>query len=234
MQDQLHVHDLLPAYALDCLDAEEASQVAEHLAVCTECRADLLAYEGVAAQLALGVPDNPPPPGLKEQILGRIGTQRVAPARRDTRSWKQRSAPAWGLATLVLLVAIVGSNLWWWQRSERSRAGVGPGYMQVVALHGTDRAPEATGTLLITADGEYGTLIVDGLPATSSDLGYQLWLIRDGQRLSGGVLSVNAEGYGVLEVMSPEPLSSYSAFGVTIEPLSGSPGPTGDRVLEGS
>ena len=58
-------------------------------------------------------------------------------------------------------------------------------------------------------------------------------IIRDGQRASGGVFAVNDEGYGVLEVSSPDPLASYSAFGVTIEPEGGSPGPTGDKVLDG-
>ena len=54
MQDQVHVYELLPAYALHCLDAEEASRVAEHLASCAECRAELLAYQTVAGRLALG------------------------------------------------------------------------------------------------------------------------------------------------------------------------------------
>ena len=139
---------------------------------------------------------------------------------------------AWGLVALVLLVALVASNLWWWLRS--GSPAVGPAGMQVVAMTGTERAPNATGTLLITTDGEYGTLIVDGMPALAPGLGYQLWLIRDGQRTNGGVFAVNDEGYGVLEIFSPEPLGSYSAFGVTIEPEGGSPGPTGDKVLDGS
>jgi anti-sigma-K factor RskA len=58
-----------------------------------------------------------------------------------------------------------------------------------------------------------------------------LWLIQDGQRTSGGVFSVSDEGYGSLWISSPEPLATYSAFGITIEPAGGSPGPTGDKVL---
>ncbi|HSJ52112.1 MAG TPA: anti-sigma factor [Anaerolineae bacterium] len=237
MQDQTHVHDSLPAYALHCLDAEEALRVAEHLARCAECRAALLAYEAVVDRLALGAPDATPPARLKGQIMERIQPPQVAqraPARREGRPWWQRAAPAWGLAALVLLVALVASNLWWWQRSADAGQRVGPADMQVVAMTGTETAPGASGSLLITADGEYGTLIVDGLPALDPGLGYQLWLIRDGQRVSGGVFDVNDEGYGVLEVSSPEPLSSYTAFGVTVEPESGSPGPTGDKVLDGS
>ena len=230
MQDQIHVRESLPAYALECLDQEEASRVATHLASCAECRAELAAYEAVTAQLALGGPDALPPASLRDQIMGRVRAPAVAPARRAPHPWGRRVTGAWGLAALVLLVALVASNLWWWQRSQR----VGPSAMQMVAMAGTEKVPGATGTLLITADGEYGTLIVDGLPALEPGLAYQLWLIRNGQRVSGGMFAVNDEGYGVLEVWSPEPLASYTAFGLTIEPAEGSPGPTGDKVLDGS
>jgi anti-sigma-K factor RskA len=103
--------------------------------------------------------------------------------------------------------------------------------MQVVAMLGTEVAPAATGMLVISEDGEYGTLVVDGLPALDPAHQYQLWLIRDGQRTSGGLFSVNPEGYGSLWVSSPEPLSSYPAFGITVEPVGGSTGPTGEKVL---
>ena len=80
-------------------------------------------------------------------------------------------------------------------------------------------------------DGDHGTLVVDSLAPLGQDQQYQLWLIQDGERTDGGVFSVNPEGYGSLWVETPQPLSSYSAFGITIEPAGGSPGPTGDKVL---
>ena len=103
--------------------------------------------------------------------------------------------------------------------------------MRVIAMVGTGAAPASAGTLVVDSEGEYGTLVVEGLPALDQDHQYQVWLIRDGQRTSGGVFSVSPEGYGALMLSSPEPLSSYPAFGVTIEPEGGSPGPTGDKVL---
>jgi anti-sigma-K factor RskA len=84
---------------------------------------------------------------------------------------------------------------------------------------------------VVSLDGEHGTLVVDGLAALGEEQQYQLWLIQDGQRTSGGVFSVSEEGYGSLWISSPEPLSSYSTFGITIEPAGGSPGPSGDKVL---
>jgi anti-sigma-K factor RskA len=241
MLNHVDVIELLPAYALGSLDEEEAIQVAEHLDTCPGCRAELLSYQAVAAQLALAAPDAIPPARLKQQILRQLQTPRLEPAIEPHRSWWQRivdlfqrAAPAWGLASLALVVLLVLSNLWWWQRADREGPMVTPGGMQVVAMAGTDAAPAAVGTLVISGDGEYGMLVVDGLPALDADHQYQLWLIRDGQRTSGGVFSVNPEGYGALWISSPEPLSSYPAFGITIEPEGGSPGPTGDKVLGGS
>lgn len=232
--------ELLPAYALGCLDKEEAVQVAGHLAGCAGCRAELLSFQVVAERLALAAPDAEPPAHLKQQILGQLQTPRQEPAAEPRRPWRERlatlfrrPAPAWGWASLVLVALLVLSNVWWWQRAGRGGPPAMPGGMQIVALAGTAAAPAAVGTLVISGDGEYGTLVVDGLPPLVPEQQYQLWLIRDGQRTSGGVFSVNAEGYGALWISSPEPLSGYPAFGVTVEPEGGSPGPTGDKVLGG-
>lgn len=241
MLSHVDVIELLPAYVLGSLQEEEAIQVAEHLDSCPRCRAELLSYQAVADQLALAAPDAIPPARLKQQILRQLQTPRLESAVEPRRSgWQrmvdlfQRAGPAWGLASLALFVLLVLSNLWWWQQADREDPLVTPGGMHVVAMVGTDAAPAAVGTLVISGDGEYGTLVVDGLPALDPDHQYQLWLIRDGQRASGGIFSVNPEGYGALWISSPEPLSSYSAFGITIEPEGGSPGPTGDKVLGGS
>jgi anti-sigma-K factor RskA len=76
--------------------------------------------------------------------------------------------------------------------------------------------------------------VVDHLGALSPEQQYQLWLIQDGKRTSGGVFSVSSEGYASLVIASPLPLDAYSAFGVTIEPQGGSPAPTGEKVLGGN
>jgi len=89
------------------------------------------------------------------------------------------------------------------------------------------------GTLIMNQDGEYGTLVVDKLSALDDNQKYQVWLIRDGQRTSGGLFSVNTQGYASLEIVVPRPLLDYQAIGITIEPAVGSPGPTGTKVMGG-
>jgi anti-sigma-K factor RskA len=237
MSNKLHVTDLLPAYALGSLDDEESTLVAQHLLGCSACRLELAKYETVVGKMALAVPDAAPPTQLKRRVMEQIQRPAREPATAPRRVWWRSAlrfpltSPAWAVASLVLVALLIASNLWWWQATDRDRSLTTSGGMRVIAMVGTEAAPASTGILVIDTDGEYGTLVVEGLPVLDQDHQYQLWLIRDGQRASGGVFSVNPEGYGALIVSSPEPLSSYPAFGITIEPEGGSPGPTGDKVL---
>ncbi len=144
----------------------------------------------------------------------------------------QRIAPAWGLVSLVLILALAVSNLALWLQDDEPTLQTGT--MRVARLAGTDVAPGATGTLVLSVDGTHGTLVVDGLTPLDENQAYQLWLIKDGKRTDGGLIPINRNGYGALWVSSPEPLSNYQSFGVTVEPAGGSPGPTGEKVLGGS
>jgi anti-sigma-K factor RskA len=136
------------------------------------------------------------------------------------------------MVSLALIVLLGVSNLFLW-RQLNSIQDVHPNTLATVPLTGSEVNPGATGLLVISRDGEHGTLVVDGLPSLDATQQYQLWLIRNGQRTSGGVFSADEEGYGSLWISAPDPLISYDSFGVTIEPAGGSPGPTGERVLGG-
>ena len=140
----------------------------------------------------------------------------------------------------MLVQALLFSNFFLLQRVNRLRAtengapGGAQGELITVALNGTKIAPNAAGMLVMDTHGEYGVLVVDSLPQLTNDQQYQLWLIEDGQRTSGGIFSVNEGGYGSIVLVSPQrPLTEYPSFGITIEPAGGSPGPTGDKVLGG-
>ena len=251
-----HVLDLIPAYALGILDGAEAKQVSEHLEICPSCRLELRAYTQVVDSLPMGVQLVEPPPYLKDKILQQARQARLteaAPAKppamvetEPEKGWwqalKERFSfgmPALGLVSLALIVLLGASNLFLWQRLGR----VETDYQQItdqylntlrtVPLTGTDFTPNATGLLVISKNGEHGTLVVDRLPVLDDTQEYQLWLIRDGERTSGGVFSVDEDGYGAKWIGAPEPLISYPSFGVTIEPAGGSPGPTGEKVLGG-
>lgn len=234
-----HVFDLIPGYALGALDEDERKLVDEHLADCKTCQAEFQSYKIVVDDLPLGVKISSPPPGLKAKILAQVTEERKPTASQEgigfweaVRNALVSHAPAWGALSLVVVLALVVSNLLLWRQLGSLRAS-NQQVLTTIAMNGTELTPEASGMLVMSVDGEYGVLVVDRLPHLDNSEQYQLWLIQDGQRTSGGVFSVNDEGYGSLLISSVQPLSSYSAFGVTVEPAGGSPGPTGVKVLGG-
>jgi anti-sigma-K factor RskA len=237
-----HVIELLPAYTLDCLDEEDMLLVTEHLAVCPTCRAELASYQGVADQLAMAVPCSEPPTDLRRRLMAHVQPARPRAISQPRPTWWQQLGrslralqhPAWGVASLALILALVASNVLLWQQVNRPGIAFNVQGMRSLALVGTASAPEASGIVVISTDGEYGTLVVDNLPTLDKTQQYQLWLVQDGTRTSGAVFSVGQDGYGSKPILAPEPLTHYSSFGITVEPAGGSPHPTGVKVLGGT
>lgn len=235
MSEELHVLDLLPAHAIGSLDADEVRRVEEHLQSCLICRNEADAFRAVAEQLSVAAPLASPSPALKERLMQRAQATRPAESisqRATALSFWERLLPAWGPVSLFLIVALAGLNFILWQRMDRLEFS-SPGGMRAVPLSPPDTASPATGFVLISADGDEGALVVDGLPPLGDDEQYQLWLIRDGQRTSGAVFSTDEESYGGMRIRAPLSLLEYAAVGITVEPMGGSPQPTGKQVLAG-
>jgi anti-sigma-K factor RskA len=105
--------------------------------------------------------------------------------------------------------------------------------MRAVPLLASTLASNATGFVLISEDGDSGALIVDGLPPLGEKQQYQLWLIRNGERISGAVFSTDEKNYGGTRIRAPRSLLQYTAADITVEPTGGSSQPTGAKVLGG-
>ncbi len=247
--------ELIPAYALDCLDAEDTAQVRAHLAECQRCQLELRRYREISTELIYALPQVDPPARVKEGLMARVAMQEqqrltatepepgIELARRTAapaQSWWEtilqglrQSAPVWGAAGLLLILLLGISNLLLWREVGALRTQTSPDQLQVIQLSGTEFVPAATGMIVVSVDGQHGALVVDRLPVLDEAHEYQLWLIRDEERDSGAVFSVDEDGYATKYVSSPEPLDGYTSFGITIEPAGGSPGPTGEKVLGG-
>jgi anti-sigma-K factor RskA len=232
-----HVIDLIPAYALDCLDDVETIRVLEHLNNCTSCRQELAIYQRLTDQLPLALALSDPSPALKQKLMAEAGIRQPPRRQEKSQGWGdrlipalRRSAPVWGLAGLAIVLMLSISNFLLWQRAGQYQQI----QMPVIALQGTEHAPSAAGTIVISRDGVEGALVVDRLQPLGNQQQYQLWLIKDNIRTNGGVFSVNSGGYATLYVDASVPLTSYDGFGITIEPAGGSPQPTGIKVLGGS
>jgi anti-sigma-K factor RskA len=235
MAKDLHVVDDLPGYVLGCLEEDEIERLEKHLAICDACRRELSGYQEVAGQLAASVEMIDPPEYLKARLMQKVTGEEKARRPIWWEKWIggiRKPSLAWAAIGLGLILILGIGNLVLLRQVQDLRAGLSAP-LRTVAMSGTDAMPSARGVIVISLDGRFGTLIVDDLAQLAEDQEYQLWLIRDGERDSGGLISVNPDGYGWVYIHSPEPLANYSDFGVTIEPAGGSPAPTGDKVLGG-
>ena len=235
MSDEHLMRDLLPGYSLGILEEGEKNAVREHLAACPSCRAELASFTEVTGRLAAAAPLREPPPGLEERILGNITAQRPTPVSRVT-PFVQRRAP-WraytAIAAMCALALGVGNLLQWTGVLQAPLRGAQSRFTTAL-LSGTGDARNAYGTIVLDPADNKGVLAVTGLPRLDAQHQYQLWLIRDGQRRSGGVFSPDEEGYGGMLLTVPLDFKDFRAFGVTVEPRGGSELPTGARVLSGS
>ena len=234
MMDDLHVLDDLPAYALDCLEPDEARRVAEHLQGCMICRAELRTYEELAGGLALTIPEAQPTPALKPRLMQRIEEMNSKPTQPTRRPFLQRLLPAAGVIGLLLILGFAFSSFLLWQRLNTQEVLTGPLGMRAIVLQNTDAAVQASGFVVMGADGGNGVLIVDKLPQLDAQREYQLWLVRDGTHTSAAVFEVDESGYRGMRIEASESLLTYSSVKVTIEPAGGSAKPTGEQVLGGS
>lgn len=244
MSHDTHVSELLPGYALGCLDAAETESVACHLTHCAQCRAELEAFQAVADQLGFAVPDASASSGLKSRILSRIQPEKhIKPApsllkrERPDNAWQQilrifrPAAPVWAITSIFIIVALAAGNWTLWQRLHSLEHEYRIQGFQKVTLQCTHVVPEAVGQILISEDGNVGTLIVAHLPGLDPEYRYQIWLVVNGQQIPGETFMVNRNGYGAVKLLAPQSLLDCE-FEITIEPENGSPEPTGQTVLK--
>lgn len=233
MSDDKHVLELLPAYALGSLDEDELLIVSMHLGTCERCQEELTSYELVGDQLILALPEYEPPRNLIDSIISKVLQENdQEEPEGGTSKWLRPMKPAWNFISVGLILALGITTLSLWQEVNQLQSStIEIGQQEVLLLSSGVNLDDAKGVLLISQNDLEATLIVEGLPVLEEGYQYQLWLIKDGLRDSGGVFSVSQAGYGFLLISSAEELSSYEVFGITVEPAGGSSAPTGEKVL---
>jgi len=121
--DHADYQNMLPARALDALDAEELRALDEHVATCIECRTELVGWRDDAGLLAFGAPAVDPRAELGTRIMDRVRdasahvTEPPAnvvpmPERRvkATPVWLRLAAAIAFLALMIGIVVLWGRN----------------------------------------------------------------------------------------------------------------------------
>jgi anti-sigma-K factor RskA len=239
------IAELLGAYALDAVDADEAQIIDAHLTVCPRCRAEvrdhrevasLLAYTGEAAppglwdKLAAALDD--PAPAVEAPVLAPV----VRPA-----SWARRGGASVLLRAAAVLV-VLGALAGLWLKIDNVKPTVdanGSGALGNAALAASS-APGSRKVRLATSDNQVladAVVTADGssylwnlhLPPLPSDRAYQLWaIVGEGQKRSVGVLG-NTPRIAAFNV----PTASVVALAITEEVAVGADAPSRQAVAFG-
>jgi hypothetical protein len=246
--------ELAAAAALGSIEPDDAARFRPHLAACARCRELLSDYGAVVDLLPLSLPEAAEAPALKVRLLAAAGSADAGTRRHgDTETVltplpRVPASPRPRVPYLLPLAAmlLISLGLGWWnlslqeqlraqqariERQEQFIAAVAAGG-QRVALAGTNAAPGASGEVVQPPGGGPPLLTVQGLPALPADREYQVWVISGGQPTGAGLLRPDADGPPVVPL--ERDLAGAQTVALTIEPLGGSPGPTGPIVLAGN
>ena len=102
------IENLLPAYALDALDPEEALEVERHLENCPWCSALAREQREVAAYLALGASPSSPAPRILQRIMRAVSP---VPEQRDPQRRPVSFLGALAYASATVAVLLLGGIL---------------------------------------------------------------------------------------------------------------------------
>ena len=240
------LQELLAAAALGRLDDSERVALDGALAEDPSIRDRLDELHETTGLLIWGVEPVRPRFELRQAVLSRARVARVEELRPATK-WNPLSLIFAGLSAVavgaaVIITVLLGGRLAEMEGravAQRERASDQVAALQAlvedrttaISLSGTENAPDASAFLLMTSDKNIAVLVCSGLNKLSPDRAYQLWLANADGKMSGGMVNADSYGFAMMIVRSPMPFSMFQSFGVTVEPVEGSPGPTGDMVL---
>jgi hypothetical protein len=227
---QLHpeIEELLGAYALDAIDADERQLIERHLRHCPACETEVREHREVAAALAPGgaTPDAVWD-GIVEALEEAPPPLDLAPIVPLTRR-RPRSMPVLAALTAVAAAAaaVLGVRLMDQERRlDRMQTAMAEDNVQraaVVALaNPTAKTVElraadtpAAARVALLPDGR-GYLLADGLAGLATERTYQLWALIDGERISAGTLGPQPK-VAAFSVSGP-----VDGFAITEEQASG-------------
>lgn len=199
------IEELLGAFALNAVDADEAAEIETHLLTCPRCRAEVDSHREVAAML--GSAGGPAPDAVWARIAGRLeepapefGTPlaRVVPMRRVLATRVAMALAA--AAAVVALVLAVGLTRQGDRIDDLEAALADDALLRAASLAQAD--PNAISAKLTSLDGALsasavvlpdgtGYLVGNDVPELGPDRTYQLWGIDDGKPVSLGVLGTD-------------------------------------------
>ena len=237
------IFELLELYALGALDAEERTEVAQHLATgCPICNPALQRASGLNAAVLASVDVLTPPAHLRQRVMNLV----TPPAVLQRRPTPARPSSSWawiGIAAALACLALwLGSR---WQnartelastledlgteRRERQQVEAALNFLKDPETRPAAAKPEANrprGTYFVNPRAGV-LLIASNLPQLDASKTYEMWVIPKGQApRPAGLFRPDAAGAAVHLRPGPVNPANTAAIAISVEPASGSPAPT--------
>jgi anti-sigma-K factor RskA len=214
--------DSAAPYVLGALTEAEHEAFRGHLDTCAVCREEVAALQVVAGALPAVAPQLSAPPELKQRLMASIAEDLAGePAGAGRRvafawpRWRPLFAPALGAIAVVVVVAVI----------VLSSGGGGDGARVIRA---EVIPPHASASLRVS--GGHAQLDIAGMPQTSAQRVYEVWVKRSGApQPTDALFTVTAHGDATVGV--PGSVAGVKVVMVTSEPLGGSKVPTSSPVI---
>jgi anti-sigma factor RsiW len=235
--------DAIVSYAFDAIAPEEKGEVVAYIAAHPEGQALLDEYREIVGLLPYAAVPSEPPPFLREGVLRTIRAERTR--RRFSFSGPSRVIFSIAACLVVsLLVWNIGLQLRVGDSPATPTAVSAPSSMSAISgilsqkglltysMEPQQDAPNASGRVYLTPDLQQAAMAVWHMPQLPPDRTYQLWFRLDDQtRVSVTTFTVDDKGSAVIPLNVPLMARPYVQCGITLEPIGGSPAPTGPRML---
>jgi hypothetical protein len=223
------VAELLGAYALDAVDADEAAVIEEHLSTCPRCAAELAQHREVAALLANAgsdasaelwdriaarlVPPGDPPPAATVLDAALAGALPRQLSRRHRRArWSATGAVGAVAAAVIALLALqvghLDNQIDQHGVSAAAQAAMRNPQAHTVVLASMSR-PGVTAADIVVLPSGAGYVVDSHLRPLPADETYQLWGLERSRTISLGLLGNHpadvafTEGHGT-------PITAYA------------------------
>lgn len=227
------LRELLPAYALDALTAEEARELRAHLKTCKECPGELELMQEIATQLAGAAVQVAPTPQLREQVLAAVRPQPSVVT--IPRGWAIGLAAA---AAAVIVVAALTAARFGQQVAQLQQRIAAQEQVLAILAGPTAQTSVLAGSIEAGVKFVYdrargqGALVVTDLQDPGRQSVYQLWLVAGTVPESAGVFRPVPGRPLVIPVRAD--FTRYQAVAISIERAPfGAAQPTSTPILVG-
>jgi len=238
------IHPNLPVFVVGGLEPEEAAEVKDHLASCSDCRRELEELRKVNRALEAAPPPANPPSHLKDEILSQVRAEQRYLSTEDESSVAEERASSTiarsknlriilssaAAAAVVAFVAI--GVLLGFQREEPPVATIQlvPTPQEAAGLEGywgvAEIRPQPSGNQQVE-------LKLNNFEQPKPNSYYDLWFVSGESRISAG--SFTSVGKGETRVMlnAPPEARNYHTLLITEEHVDERPAPSDEVALKG-